>query len=203
MTPAHRRPPGRPREDDADDRIMDAALLEYAEHGRAGFTLNGCARRSGVGKSSIYRRWPDKDALLAAAVNARSRALEDVDTGTLRTDLEALAANLLRYWLDPAGWVTIRIAVDAVGGEQPTAPFYDEISRNHRLAANRIVERAMDRGELPADVSVSLVVQAVYGILLMQVLTLRHPGTVLSEAEVTAQVGPVVEFVLARLGDTA
>ena len=178
---------------------MDAALVEYAEHGRAGFTLNGSARRAGVGKSSIYRRWSDKDALLASAISARSEDLEDVDTGALRTDLETLAGNLLRYWLDPVGWVTIRIAVDAVGGDQPAAPHFEEVSQSHRRAANRIVERAVERGELPADVTVALVVQAIYGILLMQVLTQRGPGTVLSDAEVAEQVGPVVDFVLAAV----
>jgi AcrR family transcriptional regulator len=176
---------------------MSAALAEYAEHVRSGFTLNGCARRAGVGKSSIYRRWSDKDALLAAAVNARSQTLEDVDTGSLRTDLEMLAGNLLRYWLDPAGWVTIRIAVDAVGGWQPTARYHEEISRAHRIAANRIVERALERQELPVDTSTTLVVQAIYGILLMQVLTQRSTDTELTDQEVAAQVGPLVDFVMA------
>ena len=42
------RPAGRPRDADADDRIIDAALAEYAAHGRAGYSLNGVARRAGI-----------------------------------------------------------------------------------------------------------------------------------------------------------
>jgi AcrR family transcriptional regulator len=139
------RPSGRPR--DTDDRILDAAITEYAERGAAGFTFTGVARRAGVGKSALYLRWPDKDALLTDAVWARSadlEDLEDVDTGTLAGDLAALARNLLAYWLEPAGWVTLRIAVDAFG---PGSPYADNgsVIAAHRAAARAITDRAVER----------------------------------------------------------
>ena len=52
-----------------------------------GFTMDGVARRAGFGKSTLYLRWPDKDALLTDAVRLRSRTVAEVDTGSLRGDL--------------------------------------------------------------------------------------------------------------------
>lgn len=149
---------------------MDAALAEYAEHGRAGFSLNGVARRAGVGKSALYLRWSGKDELLAAAVESRSHTVEEVDTGTLRGDLLALTGNLLRLWRDPVGWVTLRVAVDAVGSNAPPESFHADVTRSHREAATAMVRRAVDRGEADDALPVELLVQAVYGTLLMRVL---------------------------------
>ena len=85
-----RRSRGRPRTPGAEQRIIDAALEEYGEHGWSGFTMDGVARRAGVGKSTVYLRWQDKDALLTDAVSASSGDLGEVDTGSLREDLRAL-----------------------------------------------------------------------------------------------------------------
>ena len=179
---------------------MDAAIREYAEHGRAGFSLNGVARRAGVGKSTIYLRWADKDALLGDAIAARSSSLEQVDTGSLRADLRTLATNLLRYWLDPAGWVTLRVAVDVVGAD--TAPaFATSVAQAHREAAQGIVTRAVERGELRADVPGALMVEAVYGTLLMKALSGAAALRDLTDDELATVTEPVVELVLSGVAD--
>src|SRR4051795_2691620 len=99
-----RRGRGRPRTPGAEKRIIDAALEEYGQQGWSGFTMDGVARRAGVGKSTVYLRWQDKDSLLTAAVHSSSHALGMVDTGSMRRDLEALAANMMRHFREPAGW---------------------------------------------------------------------------------------------------
>src|SRR4051794_41814148 len=76
-----RRGRGRPRTPGADKRIIDAALEEYGEHGWSGFTMDGVARRAGVGKSTVYLRWQDKDSLLSEAVSTRSGELGGGGTG--------------------------------------------------------------------------------------------------------------------------
>src|SRR3954465_3041476 len=65
---APRRGRGRPRTPGAAKRTLDAALEEYGEHGWSGFTMDGVARRAGVGKSTVYLRWQDKESLLTDAV---------------------------------------------------------------------------------------------------------------------------------------
>jgi AcrR family transcriptional regulator len=196
------RPNGRPREDDAEARIMDAAIREYAERGRAGFSINGVARRAGVGKSSVYLRWADKDVLLADAVDARSGSPEDVDTGTLRGDLTALSTNLLRFWLDPIGWATLRVAVDSVGVDLPPT-YHATITDRHRDAAALIVQRAVDRGDVDADVPGGLLIEAVYGSLIMKTMGGSSALRGLTDGELADVVAPLVDFVLAAVDSYA
>ena len=74
-----RRGRGRPRTPGAEERIIEAALEEYGEHGWSGFTMDGVARRANVGKSTVYLRWQDKDTLLTDAVSSASLSLAAAD----------------------------------------------------------------------------------------------------------------------------
>ena len=67
--PAARRP-GRPRSERADRAIIDAALSLFAERGVEGLCIEEVAARAGVGKATIYRRWPGKEDLLLDALAA-------------------------------------------------------------------------------------------------------------------------------------
>ncbi|HEY1968915.1 MAG TPA: helix-turn-helix domain-containing protein, partial [Pseudonocardia sp.] len=80
-------PAGRPRDPEVDNRIARAAVELFGELGWAGFSLEGVARRAGVGKASIYLRWQTKERLLTDALAARVTDIADADTGTLRGDL--------------------------------------------------------------------------------------------------------------------
>ena len=62
------RRPGRPRSEEADRAIIDAALDLFAESGAGGLCIEAVAARAGVGKSTIYRRWPGKEDLLVDAL---------------------------------------------------------------------------------------------------------------------------------------
>lgn len=175
---------------------MDAAIEEYAEHGWSGFSFNAVARRAGVGKSTLFSRWSDKETLLADSVTSRTGAIEEVDTGNLRGDLEALGANLLRHFLDPIGWATLRIAVDAAG--RPTAPghFSEAVTTTHRTAAHGIITRAIERGEADPDIPAELLVQALYGSITMQALSLPREARPMSDEQVREATRPTVDFVL-------
>lgn len=196
-TPRPRR--GRPRKEGAGQQILEAALEEYAEHGWAGFTMDAVARRAGVGKSTVYLRWRDKDSLLTAAVTARSGYIEAVDTGAFRTDLEALAGNLFRFFLDPAGWASLRISVDAAGSPS-LGRFSEAVSGQHWQAAATIVQRAIERREAPPDVPGRTLVECLYGAVTMQALTLSGGDRSLSDDAIRERVRPVVDFLLAGAG---
>jgi AcrR family transcriptional regulator len=197
-TPRPRR--GRPRKEGAGEQILEAALEEYAEHGWAGFTMDAVARRAGVGKSTVYLRWRDTDSLLTAAVSARSGSIGSVDTGAFRTDLEALAGNLFRFFLDPVGWASLRISVDAAGSPSSLGRFSEALSRQHWHAAAAIVQRAIERREAPADVPAQTLVDCLYGAVTMQALRLSGDDRKLSEDQIRERVRPVVDFLLAGAG---
>lgn len=196
-----RRRPGRPRDAGAEGRIIDAAIEEYAEHGQAGFSINGVARRAGVAKSTLYLRWQDLDALLADAIDVRTRSIEAVDTGTLRADLEGLAANLLRHYLDPVGWATLRIAIDAAGPAVPPAGFAEKVTDRHRTAARHVATRAVERGDVAPDAPLDLLIEALYGTITMKALALPPNHRRMTDEEIVATTIPVVDFVLAAIGE--
>ena len=191
---------GRPRKAGAEERILEAALEEYGERGWAGFTMDAVARRAGVGKSTVYLRWSNKDDLLTEAVTRRSNDIEAVDTGTLRGDLEALADNLFRFYLDPGGWATLRITVDAAGSPEPLGRFTEVVVEQHRIATDTLVRRAIGRGEAPADFPATTMIECLYGAITMQTLGLTGEGRRLSDEEIDERVRPVVTFVLAGAG---
>ncbi len=85
------RRPGRPRSAEADEAILAAAVDLFAECGFDGMTVEGVAARAGVGKGTIYRRYPGKLDLIIAASRYFAQEREPaVDTGTIAGDLRAL-----------------------------------------------------------------------------------------------------------------
>jgi AcrR family transcriptional regulator len=134
------------------------------------------ARRAGVHKTTVYRRWPTKAQLVAETIRERSRQRVPVpDTGSLAGDLRTLAravtANVgsetgrrLTRTLVAASATSDEVAEDAVG-------FWAE-----RLALTAvIVERAVERGELPADSDANLVVETLIGPLYVRLLLTGEP----------------------------
>jgi AcrR family transcriptional regulator len=175
---------------------MDAALEEYGEHGWSGFTMDGVARRAGVGKSTVYLRWQDKDTLLTDAVGSRSEQLGMVDTETLRGDLHQLSVNLFRHFLDPAGWATLRIVVDTAGAPQRLGRFAEAVGDVQSDFVERIVQRAVERGEVPSGVSSQSIGQCIYGSVTMQTLGARLEGRGIDEEEIEKRAADLVSVVL-------
>jgi AcrR family transcriptional regulator len=187
---------GRPRTPGAEDRLFNAALEEYGEHGWAGFTMDAVARRAGVGKSTIYLRWRDKDDLLSDAVAERRPNEEIADTGSLRSDLELLAENFFHFYLDAAGWATLRIVIDAAGSPEPLGRFADAVTDLHREAMKIVGERAVARGDAPATDELDQLWSCLYGSLLIQVLELRTRHRGLDEEQIADRARVLADFVL-------
>jgi len=195
---------GRPRDPALDGRVLAAALEEYAIGGWPSFTMDGVGRRAGVGKSTLYRRWPDKERLLLDAIEAHAAPLAPTDTGAFRTDATALATELFRYFLDPIGWVTLRIAVDAViGVGEPTGfhqQLYERIVRMHREPASAMVQRAVARGELDSATPIQAVVESLFGAVFMHALGMAPHDRRAAVTTPTDEVGPAVDLLIRAYG---
>lgn len=165
---------GRPRDPEVARRVLAAALDEYAVTGLAGFTMDGVARRARVGKSTLYLRWASREVLLTDALAAHSRRLVAgvTDTGSLAGDITALTTELLNYFLDPIGWISLRVAVDAAVEAVDTQMFYERMVVTHREAASLLLLRAIERGELDPDAPVRTILEVLFGSALMHVLAL-------------------------------
>ncbi|MEP9363505.1 TetR/AcrR family transcriptional regulator [Nocardioides sp. CN2-186] len=198
-TGAENRSRGRPRTPGAEEKILAAALAEYGEHGWSGFTMDAVARRAGVGKSTVYLRWHDKDALLTDAVRLRSHEVADVDTGSLRGDLTGLATAVFQEFSDPEGWAGFRMVVDSASETESIGNFTREVSGVHREVIEGIFTRALDRGEVTGQVQPLAITDLIYGAALFYALGRRLDHRPPDEGELTARVADVVKIVIEGL----
>jgi AcrR family transcriptional regulator len=155
-----------------DEAILIAAVDLLAEVGFARLTMDQVAARAGVGKASLYLRWPNKIALVAQAIQHRSAVEPQVpDTGSLREDMLAFLRALL------LGKSAAQQAVAAVTGEVASHPELRKAWRRSltgTLSARvrAIVERAIERGELPPASDVELL--SMLPLTLLQNWRLEH-----------------------------
>ncbi|MFC7493258.1 MULTISPECIES: TetR/AcrR family transcriptional regulator [unclassified Nocardioides] len=194
-----RRGRGRPRAAGAEEKILGAALEEYTEHGWSGFTMDGVARRSGFGKSTLYLRWSDKDALLTDAVRRRRRDVPDVDTGSLRGDLTALVGRVFREAADPRGWAGFRMVVETAHASTALGHFTEEAASAPRGVITSISRRACERGEITAELDAVVLAELIYGSANMFVLGSRLDHQEITDEALGSRVDGLVTMMLEGL----
>jgi AcrR family transcriptional regulator len=138
--------------------ITDAVLHELAEQGYGRLSMEGVAKRAGVGKSALYRRWGSKDEMIAAVITEFSvTRAADVDTGSLRGDLRETMQALI-------GWLThplfSRILPDLIAEDvrnpERSRSTRESIGRSRREVGEVMLRRAITRGELPEDLDLEM-----------------------------------------------
>jgi AcrR family transcriptional regulator len=162
------RPPGRPRDPQADRAILDAAIELFVTHGFEAMSMEGIADRAGVGKTTIYRRWPSKEELVVDAIDELIMDVEPLDSGSLRRDLVELLTQLqVVLTSSRAGEVFPRM-IPHVAGDTPLGRAYLRRVIEPRFAMLRsTLGHAVERGELPAGVDPELLRGLLVGPLLM------------------------------------
>lgn len=203
MTKTSRSGPGRPRDPEMEERVVLAALQEYGRTGWSGFTMDAVARRAGVGKSTLYLRWPSKEVLIRYAIVQHSEPLTLTDNGSLREDIMALATSLMRYFLDPAGWASLRITMDEAAEHTDLDRVHAHLIAMHREAASTLFQRAIERGELTSDAPIRTITEALYGAVLMHILTLTTDERAAAVEHIDEDVAPIVELLLATIAAAA
>ena len=187
---------GRPRTPGAEDKILAAALEEYGERGWSGFTMDAVARRAGVGKSTVYLRWHDKEALLTEAVTNRGLELTAVDTGTFEGDLRQLAINLMRHFHTAPGWAALRVTFDCASATERLGYFSAAVAQVHGDQVEQICTRAIDRGEMADDFPVGAVTEAIYGAAMVNALSERLEGRTDTDDALETRAHQMVAMVL-------
>ncbi len=154
---------GRKRDLTRDPEILDATLDVLAETGYDGMTIDMVAARARAGKATVYRRWASKGELVIDAVACMKSADIDFDalpdTGTLRGDLVAMIKP--HSIEDGAKKLNVMAGLVSLLSRQPElADAARAAVIEPRAKVNRIfLTRAIDRGEIPADVDVDLLAQ--------------------------------------------
>ena len=180
-----RRPAAGPGESDAAEvdsrvrrsrsRVLTTAFELLSESGVGGFTVDEVARRSGVAKTTIYRHWPSREALVIDAASRISAEQEVPDTGSLEGDVTALLANL-GHLLSTARWSSVVPSIVDVAERDPEfADIHGTIQRGHAAPLKEVIERAAGRGLISATTDPSSMVSALIGPLYYRLWFSREP----------------------------
>lgn len=165
------RAPGRPRSLEADRSILSAALDRFIEDGYQGMSIEHVAAQAGVGKATIYRRWPSKEALITDAVCSYSEELTAPDTGNVRDDMLGLVRQIVNMASSsPSGRCFARMAGEMVSNPELAKVYKDKVIAHRRAIVRQIIARGIDRGELRRDLDVNLVIDMLVGPLLYRAL---------------------------------
>ena len=134
--------------------ITEAVLAELAERGYARLSMEAVAKRAGVGKSALYRRWPSKlNMTLAAVADFSVGRAEIPDTGSLAGDVRQ-SLESLTHWLSHPQFSRILADLVAEMGRNPELGDFVEgmIGQPRRARGRILLDRAIARGELDPDV---------------------------------------------------
>jgi AcrR family transcriptional regulator len=153
-----------------------ATLAELADGGYTALSVERVARRAGVNKTTLYRRWGSREELVLEAMLERAGEHISVpDTGSLRDDLLELARTAAANAATPE----VAAMARAVAAESPRDSRLAEANGRfwaERLALDRvIVERAIERGEIRPGLDPSRVIEAVLGPIHLRLLLTGEP----------------------------
>lgn len=138
--------------------ITEAVLDELAEQGHARLSMESVAKRAGVGKSALYRRWPSKHDMVLAVISEFSVGLAvSPNTGSLREDVRATLTAIVG-WLTHPRFSRILPDMIAEGARNPAMyeVFDAAIGAPRRAQGEAMLRRAIDREELPADLDMEI-----------------------------------------------
>ncbi len=151
--------------------VLGVTLAHLADVGFERLSIPQVAELAAVNKTSIYRRWPNKDALVRDALQAgMQHATQAPDTGTLRGDLVELARTMATFAQSPMGTALLRIVL-----AEGSHPELRALANPTQVAANKqgpwvVLKRAKARGELRQDVDPSLVLFTIAGAIIHRIL---------------------------------
>jgi AcrR family transcriptional regulator len=172
--------------------VADVLRTTAEELGRVGYAalrIEDVAVRSGVNKTTIYRRWPTKGDLVSATLRQIADDQAPPDTGTLRGDLIEHIRRLVVWATSPTGRGVLRMMQAERADHEVEAIARAIRAENHgrRVAP---IQRGIMRGELPIGTNAELVVELVYSPIFARLIMVNEP---LTEAHAAA----IVDVVLA------
>ena len=173
---------GRPRDPALDSAILTAALELFVTHGITGMSIEQVAKRAGVGKPTIYRRWSTKELLVADAIEAHVGS--DLNWPT-RVEIVAVPAHeLVRRNVAAAAKTaadpTFRALVAQIYGSAVTHPLLMQTYWDHYIAPRRrlvimMLERAQADGDVPGGADLDVLVDMLAGAVTYRVLQPNPP----------------------------
>ncbi|HYV74077.1 MAG TPA: TetR/AcrR family transcriptional regulator [Candidatus Binatia bacterium] len=166
-----KRSPGRPRSEAARRAILRSTLRLLRTAGFGELSIEAIAADANVGKATVYRWWPNKGALVVDAFSSSvRRQLLFPDTGSVYSDMSLQMSHLVQLMLSPRG----QIVAALIGGGQTDpdliSAFRERFVRPRRKEAYQTLRKGIERGELPPDADLDLILDSLYGAIYMRFL---------------------------------
>jgi AcrR family transcriptional regulator len=155
--------------------IRNAVMSELAEVGYGRLSIEAVARRAGVGKTAIYRRWSNKlEMVLEIVSDVAGRAVPLPDTGSFAGDLQLLmfiVTKALQHHM--ASQIIPDLMAEASRNPQIAATLQKALRTHQQAVGDKLVGQAVARGELPADADPELAVDLILGPLYWRLAVAR------------------------------
>jgi AcrR family transcriptional regulator len=170
------------RPEDVDERVrrskkavLVATYELLTEAGLGGFSVDAVSQRSGVAKTTIYRHWPSRSALVLDACSQMGSKREAPGTGSLKGDLQALVGDLAQR-LRTARWTRVLPSIiDAAERDAELAELHSRLHKELMGGFSAAIEHARSRGELPPVLDASQMMAALVGPLFYRRWFSREP----------------------------
>ncbi len=151
--------------------LLAATIDELSERGYAAFTIDNVAHRVGVHKTTVYRRWPDRETLIADALGESIAAEIPIpDTGSVDDDLRALARSVVAWANSPSGRAVLAVMVSTAAGLPAPPNSARHVFRDRIRQTLPVVTRAVERGELPAGTDSAELIKTLVAPIYFRVL---------------------------------
>jgi len=150
--------------------VFQAVFDLVAQSGLSAVTMDAVAVRAGVSKPAIYRRWPGKQDLLLAAAESRLGPLAVPDLGDFRAELRMVLRDRLVAYALPGSARLFAGLVAAAAEADEERPAYNAYLRRTTAQTREILERAIARGEVRAELDVDATVTVFASSLLMRLI---------------------------------
>jgi len=175
-----RRLPGRPRSEEARQAILCSTLKLLEHTSFPDLSIEAIAADAGVGKATVYRWWPNKGALVVDAFASSSEdELHFPDTGSVQRDMSLQMNQFLGILRTRRGRTVAAMLGAGQSDPELLESFRERFLRKRRQEAYHTLRRGIERGELPRNLDLDLVLDVLYGAIYMRFL-IRHDE--LSEA---------------------
>jgi AcrR family transcriptional regulator len=164
-----RKGPGRPRSVRADEAII-AAVIELLADGTTAeaLSIEAVAAKAGVGKATIYRRWPNKDALLLDAVASLKGAPPELEGRSVREDLITLLLPVGRHDTSASAARVLPCLISELKRSPLLNQCFQRVTEPRRQMMRDVLHRGMDSGELRSDLDLDVVMAMLVGPMLAQ-----------------------------------
>ncbi|MFZ0181285.1 MAG: TetR/AcrR family transcriptional regulator [Candidatus Dormiibacterota bacterium] len=155
--------------------ILVAARQLLRSRGYARTTMEAVATKAGVGKITVYRRWPSKGALALEVLLEFQDFGPAPDTGTTRGDLIAVVRRLHGGLTHPTATAIIPgLATDMARDPTLAETFRDGFVAPRRKSMEEVIQRAVQRGDLPIDVDEDLLIDLLIGPFYYRIFITGH-----------------------------